>query len=203
VPEEFVFGIPRERLPDRAAWRGVKRGGMERYLQLIDTEGEFRPRSVVEDDPSWKQIIPYLVLRDGERLFLMQRTRSGGDERLHERYSIGVGGHVNPGDRDVGGGLQREWREELAADFEPEFELLGLLNDDEDPVGAVHLGLVYAADASGRPVAVRETDKLRGAFASPAEIRAVYDRLETWSQLTFDFLVAMDPAEEEVRPLVR
>ena len=118
----------------------------------------------------------------------MRRTRAGGDARLHDLYTIGVGGHVNPEDGGVMGGLQREWAEEIDADFEPDFRPLGLLNDDENPVGAVHLGLVYEADAGGRPVAIRERDKLEGEFASVAEVAAVADKLETWSALLFDFL---------------
>ena len=188
MEQELVLGIPRDRLVGPLGWRGVRDSGVERYLEAIDRGAEFRPRSQVEEDVAWKQLIPYVLLRDGERLFLMRRTRAGGDERLHDRYSIGVGGHVNPGDGDVRGGLRREWREELDAGFEPEFEFIGLLNDDEDPVGAVHLGLVYAADALGRPVAVRETDKLSGEFVAVDDVRAVYDRLETWSQLVFDFV---------------
>jgi predicted NUDIX family phosphoesterase len=133
-------------------------------------------------------VIPYLALRDGERLFLMRRTRAGADRRLHDRYSIGVGGHLNPGDEGLLGGLDREWREELVADFTPEFALVGLLNDDDDPVGAVHLGVVFEADARGRPVGVRETDKLSGRFASLDEVRAVRDDLETWSSLLFAHL---------------
>jgi predicted NUDIX family phosphoesterase len=147
----------------------------------------------VESDPSFKQAIPYLLLRDGERIFLMRRTRAGGDERLHDRYTIGIGGHVNPGDRDIVGGLRREWREEMAADFEPEFRPVGMLNDDENPVGAVHLGFVFSADADGRPVEIRERHKLEGAFASIDEVAAVADRLETWSALLFEFLTAAPP----------
>src|SRR6187401_79814 len=157
-------------------------------LRTAAMHGEFRPRSEAESDPSWKQLIPYLLLRDGERIFLMRRTRAGGDERLHDRYSIGVGGHVNPEDGDVLGGLRREWREELEADFEPEFAPIGLLNDDDNEVGAVHLGLVYAADAGGRPVVIREKHKLEGAFASVGDVEEVHDKLETWSALLFDFL---------------
>ncbi|MDQ3870925.1 MAG: NUDIX domain-containing protein [Chloroflexota bacterium] len=185
---ELVLVVPRAELRGGLGWRGVRSDELERQLEVIARAGTFRARGDVEEDPSWKQVIPYLVLRDGALLFLMQRTRSGGDARLHERYSIGVGGHLNPGDGDVLGGLRREWREELAAEFEPEFELLGLLNDDEDPVGAVHLGLVYLADARGRQVSVRETDKLRGSFATRREVQRVYDDLETWSRLVFDFL---------------
>jgi predicted NUDIX family phosphoesterase len=142
----------------------------------------------MEGDPSFKQIIPYLVLRDGSRYFLMQRTTAGGDPRLHGRYSIGVGGHINPGDGGVLGGLRREWDEELVAAFMPEFRLVALLNDDTTAVGSVHLGAVYVADAGGRAVAIRETDKLRGAFAEPHEVGAVRDGLETWSALVFDFI---------------
>jgi predicted NUDIX family phosphoesterase len=128
------------------------------------------------------------VLRDGERIFLMRRTRAGGDARLHDRFSIGVGGHLNPGDGDLLAGLRREWREELEAEFMPDFRLVGLLNDDTTEVGSVHLGAVYLADAAGRPVAIRETDKLSGAFATRDEVAAVVERMETWSRLVFEFL---------------
>jgi len=154
----------------------------------------------MERDPGFKQVIPYLVLRDGSRYYLMRRTRAGGDERLHERYSIGVGGHLNPGDGGLDRGLRREWEEELIADFVPEFRLLGLLNDDTTDVGTVHLGAVYLADAAGRPVAIRETDKLSGAFAEPADVAAVADRLETWSRLVFDFLEGAPVGEARAEP---
>jgi len=151
-------------------------------------------RGDAEDDPSLKQVIPYLVLRDGERWFLMRRTRAGGDARLHDLGSIGVGGHLNPGDGDVAGGLRREWREEVEADFLPDFTAVGLLNDDTTPVGSVHVGFVYTADAAGRPVAIRETDKLTGAFATTDEVAAVQAGLETWSRLAFEALTR-SPAE--------
>ena len=92
------------------------------------------------------------------------------------------------GDGGVLGGLRREWHEELVAGFEPGFRLVGLLNDDTTDVGAVHLGAVYVADAAGRAVEIRETDKLSGAFAEPDEVEAVVDRMETWSRLCFEFL---------------
>ena len=92
------------------------------------------------------------------------------------------------GIRGALGALRREWHEELVADFEPDFRLVGLLNDDTTDVGAVHLGAVYVADAGGRAVAIRETDKLSGDFVEPDAVAAVADLLETWSRLTFDFL---------------
>jgi predicted NUDIX family phosphoesterase len=120
----------------------------------------------------------------------MRRTRAGGDARLHDRCSIGVGGHLNPGDGDLPAGLRREWHEELRADFTPDFRLVGLLNDDTTDVGSVHLGAVFVAEADGRSVAIRETDKLNGAFASRDEVVAVAELLESWSALVFAFLEA-------------
>ena len=186
---EMVLGVRRHEIAGGLGWRGVRAVDFGPLLDTLTTHGTFRPRAEVEDDPSWKQVIPYLLLRDGERVFLMKRTKAGADARLHDRYSIGVGGHVNPEDGDVIGGLRREWVEELDADFTPDFEPLGLLNDDSNPVGAVHLGLVFSADAQGRPVKVRETDKLSGQFVTLDEAAAVADRMETWSSLLLDFLL--------------
>ena len=188
MTDELVFVVPRASIADEAGWYGIRTDDLDEFLEALERDARYEPRTAMEVDPSFKQIIPYLVLRDGDRFFLMRRTKAGVDARLHDRYSIGVGGHLNPGDGGVLGGLRREWHEELVAEFEPEFRLVGLLNDDTTEVGAVHLGAVYVADATGRPVEIRETDKLSGAFAEPHEVAAVVDRMETWSRLCFEFL---------------
>jgi predicted NUDIX family phosphoesterase len=188
VTGELVYVVPRETILGDGAWHGVRTTDTDEFLAVVAARGRFESRAAMEGDPSFKQIIPYVVLRDRERYFLMRRTRAGGDARLHDAWSIGVGGHVNPGDGDLAGGLLREWTEELVADFVPEFRLVGLLNDDTTDVGRVHLGAVYLAEADGRPVAIRETDKLSGAFATPAQVQEVADRLETWSRLAFEFV---------------
>lgn len=185
---ERVLVVPREVLVPGKGWHGIRRGGMAAALAAIAAHGRFVDRAAAEEDPAFKQVIPYLVLRDGGRWFLMQRTRAGGDARLHDAWSIGVGGHLNPGDGDVDGGLRREWSEEVVADFVPAFEPVGLLNDDTTAVGRVHVGVVFRAEAAGRPVAIRETAKLTGAFATTDEVAAVRDGLEGWSRLAFDAL---------------
>jgi predicted NUDIX family phosphoesterase len=189
--EELVLVIPRDRLSAARRgelWHGMETSDASGYLELIDRTGSYLARTEAELDESWKQVIPYLVLFDRGSVFLMRRTRAGGDARLHERWTIGVGGHLHPDDAGPVAGLLREWREELDADWLPEPRPLGLLNDDSTPVGRVHLGLVYEAECHGRPVAIRETDKLSGAFAGASEVRRVFDGLETWSQLLFDHL---------------
>jgi predicted NUDIX family phosphoesterase len=194
VTEEHVYVVPRRAVPDEAGWYGIRTDALEAFIDAVERDGRYEPREAMERDPSFKQVIPYLVLRDGRRWFLMRRTDAGGDPRLHGRYSIGVGGHLNPGDGGLLGGLRREWAEEVVADFLPEFRLVGLLNDDTTDVGAVHLGAVYVADANGRPVTIRETEKLAGSFVDTSEVAAVADQLETWSRLAFEFL---RPAEED------
>jgi predicted NUDIX family phosphoesterase len=196
MTEELVLVVPTDdvvtELGAGSAWAGIRPTGEAELHDLIRRRGAYRPRSEMEQDRSWKQVIPYPVLRDGDAWFLMRRTRAGKDPRLHDRYSIGVGGHVNPEDGGLDGNLEpalrREWHEELVVDFVPEFRFIGLLNDDTTPVGEVHLGVVYEGDAAGRPVAIRETDKLSGAFVASAEVAAVVDRLETWSRIAFELI---------------
>jgi predicted NUDIX family phosphoesterase len=196
VTDELVLVVPTAaviaQLGAGETWTGIRPTGEADLAALIRRDGAFRPRSAMEADPAWKQVIPYPVLRDGDAWYLMRRTKAGSDARLHDRFSIGVGGHVNPEDGgldgDLGTALRREWHEELVVDFVPEFRFVGLLNDDTTSVGQVHLGLVYEGDAAGRPVAIRETDKLSGQFASAAEVAAVSDRLETWSRIAFEWL---------------
>jgi predicted NUDIX family phosphoesterase len=198
VTDERVLVIPTGRvvaeLGGGRAWLGVRPMPPDALPTLIRATGQFMPRSQAERDESWKQVIPYPVLRDSDQWFLMRRTRSGGDARLHDRYSIGVGGHMNPDDGGLDGDLERalrrEWLEELAVEFVPEFHFVGLLNDDSTAVGRVHVGAVFEADAAGRPVKIRETDKLSGRFVDAAGVESVADELETWSRLAFEFLTS-------------
>jgi predicted NUDIX family phosphoesterase len=186
---EEVLVLPRADVPGGCAFHGIRSAGEETLEQLrtaVARSGAYLARPIAEQDPFHKQLIPYVVVRDGRRVFLMERTDAGGDARLHGKVSIGVGGHLNPvdeGEDALMTGLRREWAEEMATDWDPEFELLGLLNDDSNPVGAVHLGVVFVLEAAGRAVEVREQDKLVGSFVEPEEVATAWDRLETWSQL--------------------
>jgi predicted NUDIX family phosphoesterase len=171
-------------------WRGINSVSLDDLLALVRRDGAFQPRSAMEVDPAFKQVIPYLVLRDRGDYFLMRRTKAGADARLHDRWSIGIGGHLNPSDATLREGLVREWREELAARFVPDFRYVGLLNDDLTDVGRVHLGVVFEAEARGRKVGVRETHKLEGGFAAPSAVKGVSAQLESWSRLAFEYLEA-------------
>ena len=186
---ERVLVLPRASIPGGCDFHGVRPAGSSDLADLRDAvarDGRYLDREDAEGDPAFKQLIPYVVVRDGDDVFLMHRTVAGGDPRLHGRASIGVGGHLNPvddGEDALMAGLRREWDEEVEAAWEPQFGLVGLLNDDTNPVGSVHLGVVFSVEAQGRPLRVREHEKLAGSFATRELVKASWDRLETWSRL--------------------
>lgn len=202
---EQVLVLPRTAVPGGCDFRGIRPAGQKELAALrtaVRDHGRYLARPAAEDDPSFKQVIPYVVVRDRERLFLMERSLAGGDRRLHAKASIGVGGHLNPvdaGEDPLMDGLRREWAEELNAAFTPRFTLVGFLNDDTNAVGAVHLGVVFTVEADGAAVDVREHDKLTGRFVEMVDVRAAWDRLETWSQLTFAWLAGRDGARSADR----
>ncbi len=193
---ELVLVLPRGSVPGGCDFHGLRSAGaslLEELRAVVGRDGRYMERAAAETDPSFKQLIPYVVAREGDAVFLMHRTNAGGDARLHGKASIGVGGHLNPVDDSedaLMAGLRREWDEELEAPWEPEFRLVGLLNDDSNPVGSVHLGVVFTVDAGG-PVRVREHEKLVGSFVHPQAVAASWDRLETWSRLVASSLLRL------------
>ncbi len=192
---EDVLIVPRTELFRPGMVDGFSPERVEAFLDVITRHSTFRPRALVEDDPSVKQIIPYLMVRCHEQLFLFQRLGAGGEARLYGKYSIGVGGHINRSDVDgaadvVAEGLRRELEEELVLEGPWSAHLVGVLNDDSNVVGRVHFGLVHVVDVANPAVKVRESKTLTGYLAYAAEIRLLRASMETWSQLILD---AVDP----------
>ena len=77
MSDEQVYIVPRAAVPDQAAWHGLRTDGLDAFVAALERDGRYEPRDRMERDPSCKQVIPYLVLRDGPRFFLMQRTTGG------------------------------------------------------------------------------------------------------------------------------
>jgi len=154
---------------------------------------DYRPRSEVEDDPSLKQIIPYVVLRSGGSVFCYRRGKSQGEARLHQLRSLGVGGHVSESDAEGRRGfdayemaMRRELEEEVEVATTGTLRLVGLINDDSTPVGSVHLGVVHVYDLERAAVTPREEGLAEPEFVPLAALAGCRGEFETWSQICID-----------------
>jgi predicted NUDIX family phosphoesterase len=189
---EQVLCVKREDIFPDGAWHGFVSNDLERHQAVIRERHFFKPRAEVENDPGYQQVIPYVVFRHDGRYFLTHRLRASSEKRLRKQYSLGIGGHINPGDLEAGDpivdGLKREWSEEVVYDGRFEAELIGLLNDDSSPVSKVHLGVVFLVDGDSPNISIRETDKLAGELLTLEEMRIYYLGMESWSQMVYDRL---------------
>lgn len=170
-----------------------------RYLhRILDPEvTQYRPRDQMEQDPSFKQLIPYCIFRHRDAdgcvsLFQYTRGKGQGEVRLHAKSSIGIGGHISSLDAEDDSpyqrGMQRELDEEVTIGCEFDQHCVGLINDDENEVGKVHLGVVHIFDVSQRSVTANEV-AIEGAGFEPLEsILGRLDQFETWSQICLNSL---------------
>ncbi len=204
--EEQVLVVPRRVFESVGHFQGFLPGADAYLPVLLDPRNtSYRPRAAVEEDPSFKQLIPYCVLAvrgaDGERRFFAY-TRGGGqgEARLRAKRSVGIGGHISIVDGAHGddasyeAGMRRELTEEVAIGGTWTSRVVGLINDDATPVGSVHLGIVHLLDLERPEVASREADLVDGGFSTLGELLADRDRFETWSQIALDALAAGDLA---------
>jgi predicted NUDIX family phosphoesterase len=170
-------------------------GESDAMLLDLERRGFFVARAEAEQNPEWKQLIPYCMLRRGGQLFCVERRRAQGESRLHGLLSIGLGGHVNPGD-EPDEELRIDWRRAAGPP-----ELLGLLNDDSNPVGRVHAGLVFRlefASTGSDPgtcdeATIRETSAMHGGFGHLAEPGGLWQdraRFESWSRILLEVGIA-------------
>ena len=199
---EFVFVVKRYDLFDLHfphGWFTGAAGGAgpdrESILARIREKGFFVERRWAEHDSSLKQIIPYGVVTAPAGIFLVRRLAKGGEKRLHDRLSIGIGGHINPIDTEgsiLDLGAERELAEELHAAQPMKRTVVGFLNDDSNPVGSVHFGVVFRAESPTSDVRVRETDALEGSFVTADHLRELNRKdpnpFETWSKFLVDHL---------------
>ncbi|MEC1700114.1 MULTISPECIES: hypothetical protein [Bacillus] len=156
-------------------------------------------RGDAEEDPRFKQPIPYVVIRRDDEVFVYERLAGGGESRLHNKLSLGFGGHMNPmeGAASFSEVLKQNTDRELAEELyireedKQNIVTLGPINDDENDVGKVHIGILSALQlASAAQVEVKEKDQIAGRWMKLSELKEenVYQRLEAWSQFVADIL---------------
>lgn len=202
IPQEDVLVIPRSLLERAGMFQGFCRE-VDRYLPtLLDpSQTLWMPRAAAEDDPSFKQLIPYCVLswraEDGEPQYFAY-TRGGGqsEARLRAKRSVGIGGHIASTDGEYGddasydAGMRRELEEEVAISGQFSSRCVGLINDDATPVGSVHLGIVHVLELERPEVQSREAELIECGFEPLAGLLADRERFETWSQIALDAVAA-------------
>lgn len=185
-----VLVVPRAHLESIERFQGFLPAGRDLLDRLlVPVAMRFMDRPAAEEDPGHKQLIPYLVVRHAGKFLAYTRGKKGSETRLHALRSIGVGGHVEPCDgpahESLARGLERELREELHLEGKPAIRFLGLINDDGNAVGAVHLGLAYLVEAIAEP-AVADLALVDPRMETLEHLRAGADRYETWSRLVFE-----------------
>jgi predicted NUDIX family phosphoesterase len=195
--DERVLVVPGAELDRLGRFQGFSPDA-ERYLAalLVPEFMDYRPRSQVEDDPSFKQIIPYVVFRSRDVVFCYTRGGSQGEARLHRLRSLGVGGHVSEEDAQgvrtldaYEAALRRELDEEVAIGSPGRIRRVGLINDDATAVGRVHLGVVHLYELEAPSVTPREDGLVDAAFLPVEAVRSLRPEFETWSQICIDSLL--------------
>lgn len=186
---EQVMVVEREKIAPYLVERGLVREHLDEILDAIYDGHFFLDRPTAEISPQYKQIIPYVIVRHAGSFFLLQRTQKQTEARLHHKLSLGIGGHINPDTPDLLDGLHKELEEEVNVAGDYDLTFAGILNDDTTEVGTVHLGAVYVLEAHDRDVTVRETEKMTGRWVDVAELPALREQLETWSQIVYDELL--------------
>ena len=198
-PEERVMVVSRSDMFSLGIWHGLKTEDVNKYINIISKKHRFIPRSEAENNPSWQQIIPYLIFENSGKYFVMQRRGDHSDKRLANKFSIGIGGHINlkdvKGSKDSKGvkgvsimhWASREFEEEVDYAGKYKANFLGLINDDSNDVGLVHVGLIIRILGDSNNISIRDEHKL-GNLESLASVGSHYRHMETWSQIVYDFL---------------
>jgi predicted NUDIX family phosphoesterase len=170
-------------------WHGLKPCDYDWYLWAIEHYGQFHSRIAMENDPRYKQIIPYLVFMHDDNVFVVERTATASEARLASKLSIGIGGHIRQEDilgSTIFDWAHREFNEEVTYNDPFTFEPLGIVNDDTNSVGQVHLGFVFLVRGTTPHITVKSEFK-HGKLTPRTSITDT-SNFEPWSQIVLDVL---------------
>lgn len=207
--EELVFAVPTHELWKLLTYKetGLIKGDSD-VLNRIIQNGLFRKRSELEEDVSFKQIIPYAIIsnkepersgaRQSQSFCLFKRTSLQTEKRLHNKFHLGVGGHMNPGRSNEPNAqyliteLKRELFEEvkfLNGCLIEEIKFIGFINDDSISVGIFHIGLLYDIHVSNKDVIINETDMMTADWIHKTDLVEYYNEMETWTKIAIDYYI--------------
>jgi predicted NUDIX family phosphoesterase len=163
------------------------------FNEIIENQ-TFMSRDEAEYNFNYKQVIPYVTIRNGNDYLLLKRTQKQTEKRLHDKYSLGIGGHINPVPHDsedniIMQGLYRELNEEIFLNEPGQLHFIGVINDESTSVSRVHLGLLYVLDVLSPGYQVLETELMTAQWVPKEKLTDFYPSFETWSQIVYDYYI--------------
>jgi predicted NUDIX family phosphoesterase len=196
---EHVLVVPRSLLDQLGSFQGFQANAAHYLPSLLDPANNFfMQRPAAELDPTHKQLIPYSIFHHQGRYLCYTRGAKGGEKRLHAKRSVGIGGHINPvdqtqahlGEQTYYNAVERELHEELSVQTAWKQSVIGLINDDSNEVGQVHLGIVHLFELESTAVQSNEDAIQDLEFLTLEQLQSQIDQLETWSQHCITHLAA-------------
>ncbi|TKJ44368.1 hypothetical protein CEE36_01095 [candidate division TA06 bacterium B3_TA06] len=196
ISHERVLCFPRSLLNELGGFQGFRSDDGTLLEQILASgKARFIERAKAEEDPSFKQLIPYVVMVWSDKILFYVRGKKTEEGRLRSLGSVGIGGHISVTDhslfeRDIrevfAAGLGREVAEEVDVQTEFAERVAGLINDDSNPVGRVHLGILVIWKLAKPKVVKKERSITSLEFLTLEELRKRRETLETWSQIVID-----------------
>jgi len=194
VSRKDLFGKNNERY-----FNGFKKKNNNNFEKIINNKKLFLLRKTTskeqkipcENDPSFQQIIPYIIFKYKSKIFVYKRLPKADEPRLHDNYSIGIGGHIDKIDLDnenyIEESMKREFNEEIIYNDPYDFEVIGYIKDDSNDVGKVHFGVCFLIEGYTPNIKVRETDQLQGKLMTKKQItKEIEENFETWSKIAYE-----------------
>jgi len=194
LDSEYVLGVDASVIIGHGVEQGFSRNTL--CLDELLARARLRPRREAEHDPEWKHFATYAVICADRSVLSYLRTPAGSESRLHGLRSIGIGGHVNTDDAETDSlwsaaalerAALRELHEEIFLPADCRLDFMGLVNDDSNDVGRVHIGLVYRCPLKSDDMSTaRETALTDCRMLSCGELTETRDLYETWSQFLIE-----------------
>lgn len=182
---ENILVVQRQKIFDNQAFNGIEKINFNSYLDIIKSNMEFRPRYLMEEDLAFKQVIPYIVFQANNKIFVMQRKDNASEQRLKNKFSIGIGGHIRITDVNSDSIIdwaKREFHEEVIFNDHFDAKIIGLVNDESTFVGKVHIGVVILIVSQSENIKVRSELK-SGKLVALRDLYKYEDDMENWSQI--------------------
>ncbi|OGJ21102.1 hypothetical protein A3K73_08360 [Candidatus Pacearchaeota archaeon RBG_13_36_9] len=185
-------------------FQGFREAGEVDYEARILERPEWVRRGDVEEDPRFKQPIPYAMVVNPSlgQVFAFKRAKKVegkyDEARLQGKWSWGVGGHVEPSDQAeniLTAGFLRELGEEVTIHGDVrKVRNIGCINDDSNPVGQVHFSLLYVVETNATLITPKDPEIAEGRLRDVQDLSQLCKipefQAENWSRIAVAPLIA-------------